>query len=234
MTIPTERQIRTVIQKNYDLAIEGINSGTTGIKKLAKFDESFANSIEHIKKSKITGVRHLEHVAILSMDLRESTSITEKNRIDDLFVSIHCFLPMVSFLTSKLSGEILGLRGDGLMAAFGIGEASTKVCVNSAYTAGMVMIEATMDILNPFLNYRNIPIQFTLGGAIDFGQVAFTKIGFEDTTEVTGYGVPMNTASKNANGSRQLWISAEAMRVSETTSSPKTYTQSSQRIQRDF
>lgn len=74
----------------------------------------------------------------------------------------------------------------------------------------MIMIEATRDELNPFLDGRQIPTPQGIGVGVDCGKVTITKIGLGDAIEVTAYGTSVNKAAKRSKLVNQLWLSSSA------------------------
>src|SRR5262249_3350816 len=131
-----------------------------------------------------------------------------------MFTTLQCFLPLMTSIVADVpNSAVIGLRGDGLIAAFGFGETQWRPIVTTAYEAGMVMIETTQRILNPVLAEEGIPIVLKVGIGIDVGTVLVTKIGFGTFSEVTAYGPAVNTAAKNSKGVNRLWLSADANRL---------------------
>jgi class 3 adenylate cyclase len=80
--------------------------------------------------------------------MRGSTVLSERNSSEAMFVLMQCFIPLLAFVANVLDGEVVGLRGDGLIAAFGFGDSKWRPCINRAYEAGAAMIEANRDELN--------------------------------------------------------------------------------------
>ncbi|MBX3218196.1 MAG: hypothetical protein KF850_39690 [Labilithrix sp.] len=140
--------------------------------------------------------------------MRGSTKLAAAEKPEKMFVLMQCFIPLLGFITSSFNGEIVGLRGDGLIAAFGFGEGDWKTFINRAYEAGMVMIEASRDVLGPFLVREGVVAPNAVGVSIDGGQVTMTKIGFGDSVEVTAYGDAVNQAAKSCKGTNALSLSA--------------------------
>src|SRR4051794_1739318 len=122
--------IRQQIHRSYATALQGVSAQTQGIMKLSESRTRKALGLDGVggidtgvvstlrQQSKI-GANHKEHVAILAVDMRGSTALAEEHEADRMFILIQCFIPLLAFIVRELNGEVIGLRGDGLIAAFG-------------------------------------------------------------------------------------------------------------------
>lgn len=119
---------------------------------------------------------------------------------------MHTYLPTMAHLVEKAEGKVVGLRGDGLFAAFGVTELTgtgTEVpgkeagnAAQNAVRCGKAMIEAVKDAINPTLHEGGINGDLAIGVGVDVGNVVITRIGWETASEVTAYGPPVNRACK--------------------------------------
>jgi len=214
------KDIRQQIAQSFATAMNGVAAQTGGSIKLAESRLRQALHRDHApraglvsdlrNKSRI-GVNHKEDLAILAVDMRGSTALAEKHKADKVFVLMQCFIPLMAFIVQALDGEVVGLRGDGLIAAFGFAEKTWRPCLNRAYEAGAIMIEVNGVELAPFLIERNFPAATAIGAGVDCGRrVTITKIGLGDAIEVTAYGAAVNTAAKKSKLVNTLWLSATA------------------------
>lgn len=143
---------------------------------------------------------------ILSVDLRDSSRRAIEIGARDTYLTMHTYLPTMAELVSKADGKIVGLRGDGLFAAFGLtkkanadADVTPEVAESAAQNStrcAKAMLEATKDIINPLLKQNHINDGLEIGVGISVGEVVVTRIGLRDATEVTVYGPPVNQACK--------------------------------------
>jgi len=172
--------------------------------------------------------------AILSVDLRHSTKIAGKYGAEKTLSLMHTYLPTMAFLVEKAGGKTVGLRGDGLFAAFGVTElkGDTQVvdsefateAVRSATHSGKAMIEAMEDAIYPTLHTSDFDEDLRIGVGIDVGNVVITRIGLESACEVTAYGPAVNNACKKlaSKASNQIRISKAAHNMYPTSKGGKT------------
>ncbi len=214
-------EIRRQIELSFATAQSEVLVQTQGVKKLAEtrlrkaLQADQLEGVDHgfvstLRTQSRLGVNHKEYVSILAADMRGSTALAEAYPADEVFTLIQCFIPLLAFVVKKLNGEVIGLRGDGLIAAFGFDEPKWRPCINRSYEAGMMMIQAVREELNPFLANESIPTPRGMGVGVDCGNVTVTKIGLGDAVEVTAYGSAVNQAAKKSKFLNQLWMSTEA------------------------
>ena len=199
--------IRARLTTFYKIAEVGLSSRTVGTAKLTEARDVLSKALQPVRLGD-KGVCHQEQLTVLSIDLRGSSQFPVRYDAEDVFVAIQCFLPTMAFLVKHCRGEVLGLRGDGLIAAFGFGDRYWEESINAAYECGMLMLETTREYLVPFLSEKGRAVDLRAGAAIDVGEILITKIGLDDIHEVTAYGAAVNTAAKNAKGENKVWVSA--------------------------
>jgi class 3 adenylate cyclase len=234
-------RIRDQIHRSYRTALQGVYSQTQGITKLSEVRVRKAAGLDHpevdagivsdLRSRSPFGVNHKEEVAVLAVDMRGSTRLAEQNTADGMFVLVQCFIPLLAFAVHQLRGEVIGLRGDGLIAAFGFGDQHWRPGTNRAYESGMIMIEAVRDELRPFLLKQSIPVPLGIGVGIDCGEVTFTKIGLGDALEVTAYGSAVNTAAKNSKLVNKVWLSKSANHYLHGVADARVFTHGYPRLQ---
>jgi adenylate cyclase len=141
--------------------------------------------------------------AVLSVDLRGSSARANRIGARDTFITMQTYLPSMAFIVGKAGGMIVGLRGDGLFAAFGFKENPGKpgreaqgAAVQQAASCGMAMIQTVDSCIDRALAGGRIESNLRIGVGIDAGEIVVTRIGWEDAQEVTTYGECVNTACK--------------------------------------
>lgn len=210
--------IRNQLEGFFETALAGLRSKTMGPQKfvlLAEQRMQKSASIQQIRERSRTGLCHKESLAVLSVDVRGSSSLAEQQSDETMFKVFQCFLPLMAYITNECDGEVISLRGDGLISAFGFGQTDDVEddTIELAYETGMLMIQATAQVLNPFLRSKRVGVSLDVGTAVDIGQVVITKIGFKDAVEVTAYGPAVNNAAKNCRGINSLNMSKRAWRI---------------------
>ncbi|MFO1005035.1 MAG: adenylate/guanylate cyclase domain-containing protein [Planctomycetaceae bacterium] len=146
-------------------------------------------------------------IAVLFVDMRNSSKIAELYGERDVYLTIHSVLTALSWLVTKHDGIVVGFRGDGLFAGFGIKDntweegkpknRNPQMHIANAINCGKSMLDAIDKSIRPVLDKRTaqqIPIQFGVG--IDANEVIVTRVGLVTATELTAYGPAVNIASK--------------------------------------
>jgi class 3 adenylate cyclase len=143
---------------------------------------------------------------VLSVDIRGSTKRAMEVGAEATFITMHVYMRTMIRLVAKARGIVVGLRGDGLLAAFGrkaydgdnltlTAEESDKALL-AATSCGDAMVKAVVKLINPALLNRDVPGDLRIGVGIECGQMVITKIGLLDAHDVTGYGHCVNRAAK--------------------------------------
>lgn len=166
---------------------------------------------------------------ILSVDLRKSSVRAVDVGPRGTYMSMHTYLPTMAELVNSNAGMVIGLRGDGLFAGFGvtkwddvrkkypIEEDEITESVRSASKCGKAMIESTDEVLEPLFNEKKIssklagPLQIGVG--IDLGEIVITNIGIEEASERTAYGPAVNNACKLTAGNSEIRMTKQARDV---------------------
>lgn len=160
---------------------------------------------------------------ILSVDMRGSSNRAIKIGAKGTYLTMHTYLPTMAELVARSDGKIVGLRGDGLFAAFGttklIGtgrevtpEASAKA-IRSAVDCAHAMHDAVDEIINPLLASEDIDRNVQIGIGIDVGDTVVTRIGLRNANEVTAYGPPVNNACKLTSKTYETIMSPSAKAI---------------------
>lgn len=161
---------------------------------------------------------------VLSVDLRGSTTLAKQHGAKNMFLTMHTYLPTMAELVRRLDGKIVGLRGDGLFAAFGLSnlengsvhEDTAKSAISSATGCGKAMIEAVEDVINPLLEENDLYSELRIGVGIDVGDIVVTRIGLTDANEVTAYGNAVNNACHYSNRNNEIVLTVAAERLYPT------------------
>lgn len=155
--------------------------------------------------------------AILAVDLRQSSRRAEEIGARQTYLTMHTYLPTMAHLVGKSDGYVVGMRGDGLFAAFGVSDFdSTEIdgskAVQSAISCGKAMTEAVDEIINPVLRKNNVKDGLAIGVGVDIGKVVITRIGLQTANEVTAYGAAVNHACKKyaSHGRNEIRVSQAA------------------------
>ncbi|AUX35791.1 uncharacterized protein SOCE836_079900 [Sorangium cellulosum] len=152
---------------------------------------------------------------VLFVDMRSSTRRAYELGAAKTYITMHSLLPALAHIVAEQNGYIVGFRGDGLFAVFGIdsnGNPSIGAkAVGTACQAGCYMVEAVEAAVNPILEAFDIPGDVAVGVGVDAGEIVITKIGLQGMWEITAYGDAVNRAAKLCSkGSGQVIVSTEA------------------------
>lgn len=161
---------------------------------------------------------------ILSVDMRQSSARAVRVGAEHTYLTMHTYLPTMIELVARANGLIVGLRGDGLFAAFGlterkdrhasgdVPESVSNTAIYAATDCGKAMIETIVEIISPLLVKNGIAGNLEIGVGIDVGDVVVTRIGLHDVNEVTAYGHPVNRACK-LKGANEVILTKAAKRI---------------------
>lgn len=140
------------------------------------------------------GEQRSSDLASVFLDLSNFTGRTFWDDPEDVAFLAHAVLSGFTEVVKNLGGHVLGLRGDGLFAAFGP-TSDPAVAVGVAATACAAALEGVKEVLNPQLRYRNIDPVVARAGA-DYGTAVFVRSGIASTSEVNVIGFASNFAAK--------------------------------------
>jgi class 3 adenylate cyclase len=199
----TRNQIAAIVLKNMQRALETADRIRL-LEEVRKYAAArgMVSDIPRYSRLRLTSAEKA-WAAVLFMDMRDSTARAQEVGPRATFVTMHALLPAMAFLVTDAGGYIVGFRGDGLFAAFGIDEhganpvdRSKSDAVHEAAICGQSMIEAVSDVVNPLLDRFSLPSGIRIGVGVDFGEIVITRIGLDEAHEVTAYGDAVNMASK--------------------------------------
>lgn len=137
--------------------------------------------------------------AVLSVDLRGSSRRAVRIGPRDTFITMQTYLPTMAYVVGRTGGTVVGLRGDGLFAAFGLTEGPKRPprshradAARDAVNCGAAMLETIDEYIDPGLERYDIEGDLRIGVGIAVGSVVVTRIGWEDAQEVTTYSPGQN------------------------------------------
>ncbi len=180
------------------------------------------SSISIVDNPRFAVLKHatgqLAWAVVLAVDLRNSTSRAMRVGAEATYLTMHTFLPTMEYLIGKAGGQVIGLRGDGLFAGFGVTEVEegketftptiAEDAASKSVECGRGMLEAIVDVINPLFQTESLDADLAIGVGIDSGKVIITRIGLETANEVTAYGPCVNNACKKADGNNEIYVSS--------------------------
>lgn len=163
---------------------------------------------------------------VLSVDMRRSSRLARDLGPKNMFIAMHTFMATLIRIAEISEGLVIGLRGDGLFAGFGVTETKTGRDVTSkaataatgkAVNCGEAMVEAVCDIVNVVLRDNGINADIQIGVGVDVGDIVITRIGYKNANELTAYGPAVDNACKNlSEGQNKVRVSNDAWRMFPT------------------
>jgi class 3 adenylate cyclase len=168
--------------------------------------------------------------ALLAFDLRDSSNLAAKMSPRDMYLIMHTYLPTVLAVIKKADGIVVGLRGDGAIACFGLvesGEGKPRVtkdqagrAVAKACNCGDAIVKAVHLVVNGVLAKAKIGTEkikvgvgkdeLRVGVGIDVGDIVATKIGLGEAHELTAYGTAVNFCCKRSFGNDKVVLTKRA------------------------
>lgn len=227
MSLATLAELREIAEESFDKAkLAARRIGIT-----ANFSESIKEGAAHYAKSlgfldtaseedipPFMGFQ--AYCSILSFDLRGSSNRAIRIGPRSTFITMHTYMNTMLALVKRADGMIVGLRGDGAIAAFELQkmqdsftQVDQDVIVDSVRTAckcGDAMINTLKKVVNPVLANGDIQANLKMGVGIDIGHIVATNIGFGNAREITGYGKCINTACKISDGVNEVYLTEQA------------------------
>jgi class 3 adenylate cyclase len=167
--------------------------------------------------------------AFLCFDTRQSSDLAEELGPRGTYILLHAYMPTMLTFVEELEGDIVGLRGDGAIACFGmveqgddkppVTEEQGKKAIVAACDCGHFMVQAMQKVVNPILREGQILTSKVLGGrirvgvGIDVGDFVATRIGLIRARDLTAYGRPVNRCCKFSYGQDQVILTNRARAV---------------------
>jgi hypothetical protein len=161
--------------------------------------------------------------ALLSFDLRKSTARALELGPRDTYLTMHTYLPTMLRIIEGAGGLVVGLRGDGAIACFGIIDLTNEEvrvtskeaekAVRAASDCGHAMVDAIDAVVNRVLRNSGVKGGLLVGVGIDVGQIVATNIGLDGARDLTAYGNCVNTCCKRSCGNNLVILTLEAKKM---------------------
>jgi adenylate cyclase len=133
------------------------------------------------------------YVVIMFVDMRDSTKLAESRLPFDTVFVINRFLTAVGSAVVAAGGTPNQIRGDGLLALFGLQGSAAEGCRQAVTACGM--IAANVHNLNELLAH-DLPDPIRFGIGIHAGTAIAGDIGYERYVTFTVIGDPVNVAAR--------------------------------------
>jgi class 3 adenylate cyclase len=141
----------------------------------------------------MVGERRSAKIACVFLDLTNFTARTFWDSAAETTRLAHAVSTGFIEVVAQFGGFPLGLRGDGLFAAFGPGD--PDVDIGLALAASAMALDGVQSQVNPWLSSAGMePIQARAG--VDYGDVTFVRSGSDGGSEVNQIGFAANFAAK--------------------------------------
>lgn len=220
---PSVEQLREIVSNSLsraeDAAIQmRLDSGTD-----TKIAKSMVKDLRRFRTFSL-GSGATAWGAILFVDVRGSTKRAVSIGPRKTYITMHALLPALAYVVEEYGGYVVGFRGDGLFAIFGLTDSGYNAdqfdqgkIIADASSCGQWMIEGVAKVVNPALQDRECSGNLRIGVGIDSGRIVVTRIGFRYVDEVTAYGDAVNSAAKISSVSdSKVIVSAEVDRLFPT------------------
>jgi class 3 adenylate cyclase len=168
--------------------------------------------------------------AMMAFELRKSSDLAAALSPRDMYIVMHTYLPTIIAVVESYRGLLVGLRGDGAIACFGLvdqGEGEPKVtseqsdaAMRLACNCGHAIVKAMTLAVNPVLAKGDIRKgkhrvgvgegRLLVGVGIDVGDIVATKIGLGEAHELTAYGTAVNFCCKRSFGNDMVILTKRA------------------------
>jgi hypothetical protein len=159
--------------------------------------------------------------SLLSFDLRKSSELAVRLGPRKMYCVLHTYMPTVLKVIERVEGDIVGLRGDGAIACFGlvpVGDGQSRVtqeqgetAIKAACRCGDAIVKTLQKVINPVLRTGGmIQDDLRVGVGIDVGEIVATRIGLRGVQELTAYGTPVNHCCKRSFGNDMVILTKRA------------------------
>ena len=174
------------------LACQPCVTGDVTVRRLILDDEDLEISRQLTSATGPVSIGEEKKIAILFADIRGFTRFAERLPPYDVIYVLNRFFYDMNRVISPHGGCIHNCMGDGLMALFGVEDASEPAL--RAVRAGLDMLEA-VGKLKPYLQ-SVYQMTFEIGVGVHFGEVIVGSVGGEVTKRITAIGDGVNLASR--------------------------------------
>jgi class 3 adenylate cyclase len=164
-----------------------------------KYDEINGRGIPSVDSVAFGRYGKNVELAMLFVDIKESTSIVDAFRLETAARMYQSFLRGVTLISKRNNGEVRSFNGDGVLVTF---YGDTKC--DDAARAALQMMDFVKNILKPklhsyFINNKKLQgFTFNCGIGIDVGNILIVRGGAkgEDNNDLVWVGNPTNYAVK--------------------------------------
>lgn len=171
--------------------------------------------------------------ALLSFDLRRSSNRATRIGPRNTYITMHTYLPTMLQVIKSAEGTVVGLRGDGAIAMFGLvklNSSADKVTPKQAEDAaslacdcGQALVDCVVKVVNPVLEKGEVEAGLEVGIGVDVGEFVATKIGIERAYDLTAYGDCVNRAChRSDHGHNRVVVTNNVQRMFPTVKGGKT------------
>lgn len=176
-------------------------------KQMIQLSRFFSKSVvgEIFKKGKLRLGGEKKEVAVMFVDLKGFTALSEGMQPEDVVTLLNRFFSRMIPIIFKYKGTLDKLLGDGIMAVFGTPIEDNKSCLNAVKTA-LEMFSSLSD-LNTALEKEGRFLEMTVG--INYGELVSGFMGSEEHLNYTVIGDTVNAAQRiqSMAGSSQILLS---------------------------
>lgn len=170
--------------------------------------------------------------ALLAFDLRRSSARALALGPKDTYVTMHTYLPTMLSIVDSAGGVVVGLRGDGAIACFGLVDLTpegmtvtteqAERAVSKACDCGDAMVKAIDKVVNKVLVKGGVRGGLQVGVGIDVGNIVATNIGLGGARELTAYGNCVNKCCKRSCGNNLVILTLDARKMFPTSPGGRT------------
>jgi len=166
---------------------------STAAADLARFfSPEVAQHIVHAEEIRI-GAGEARHAAILNLDLRGFTPLTEAHPPDEVMRLLADYQAEMVPIIRRHGGSIDKFQGDGILATFGAAEARDTYAADALACVDALMTAAAAWEQRRIADGR---LACPVHAAVTSGRVLFGAVGEKDRLEYTVIGDPVNLAAK--------------------------------------
>jgi adenylate cyclase len=149
-----------------------------------------SRELHRVAQGELGGERFL---AILFVDIRQSTGLVEKRLPYDVLFLLNRFFEAVGSGILAAGGTPNQFSGDGVMAIFGVESSAEEACQQALLAARM--IDRQLAEMNRTLS-EELPEPITIGIGIHAGEVIFGTVGYREHSTLTAIGDVVHVASR--------------------------------------
>ena len=159
--------------------------------QILRLRDSTPNAAALVDNPDFAGVER--DTAILFIDIRGFTSMTEKKLAFDVVFVLNQFFDAIGHPIEAFGGRIANYAGDGVMALFVHPDGMDAACRGSVLAAAAV--NRAVAALNLSLA-REIPAPLRVAMGLHAGPLVFGRLGYGDTMALSVVGPAVNMASR--------------------------------------